>query len=81
MTGAPAPGSEPPGPETEGLDALLDRLERQIARLADGSAPLDEVVQAHEEAQRLIEAAQSRLRELQARLEAEAEPERPAEDS
>ncbi len=58
-------------PEEPGLDALLDRLEKQIARLADGSAPLDQVVEAHEEAQRLIDEAQARLRELMARLEAE----------
>lgn len=58
----------------EGLDDVLDRLEKQIARLADGSAPLDELVEAHEEAQRLIDAAQSRLRELMARLEEQRRP-------
>jgi exodeoxyribonuclease VII small subunit len=58
--------------QPEGLDQVLDRLEKQIARLADGSAPLDEVVDAHEEAQRLIDEAQVRLRELMARLDAEA---------
>ena len=57
--------------EPDDLDSLLERLERQISRLADGSAPLDQVVDAHEEAQRLIAQAQARLRELMARLEAE----------
>ncbi len=58
-----------PEPEGEGLDVVLDRLEREIARLADGSRPLDQLVEAHEEAQRLIDTAQARLRELLARLE------------
>jgi exodeoxyribonuclease VII small subunit len=56
----------------EGLDSVLDRLEKQITRLADGSAPLDELVEAHEEAQKLIDTAQGRLRELMARLEDQA---------
>lgn len=58
-----------PEPEGEGLDVVLDRLEREIGRLADGSRPLDQLVEAHEEAQRLIDTAQARLRELMARLE------------
>ena len=55
--------------DREGLDVLLGRLEGQIARLADGSAPLDQLVEAHEEAQRLIDTAQARLRDLMARLD------------
>ncbi len=57
----------------ESLDQLLDRLERQIARLADDAQPLDDLVEAHEEALRLIEQAQSRLRELMERLLEEPE--------
>jgi exodeoxyribonuclease VII small subunit len=60
--------SEHSEPE-EGLDSVLDRLEKQITRLADGSAPLDDLVEAHEEARKLIDAAQGRLRELMARLD------------
>ncbi len=71
--------SEPNRPE-EGLDSVLDRLEKQIGRLADGSAPLDELVEAHEEAQKLIDTAQGRLRELMARLERPAgEPREPGQ--
>ena len=53
------------------LDALLDQLEKVISKLADGSAPLDELVSAHEEAQRLVDAAQARLRVLLKELEPE----------
>lgn len=60
--------------ESPDLDSLLERLEAQITRLADGSAPLDDLVEAHEEAQRLIDQAQARLRELMDRLDAEAKP-------
>ncbi|HEX6548751.1 MAG TPA: exodeoxyribonuclease VII small subunit [Candidatus Dormibacteraeota bacterium] len=60
-------------PDAEpGFDEVLERLEQVIGRLADGSAPLDELVSAHEEAQRLIDVAQGQLRELMARLEQEA---------
>lgn len=51
------------------LDALLDQLEKVISKLADGSAPLDELVSAHEEATRLVDAAQARLRALMKDLE------------
>jgi exodeoxyribonuclease VII small subunit len=60
--GDPVAGERP-------LDEVLERLERVIGRLADGSAPLDELVDAHEEAQRLIDAAQAQLRDLMARLD------------
>lgn len=53
-----------PGP---GLDELLAELEKSIARLADGTAPLDDLVAAHHRAQELLTEAQSRLAELQAR--------------
>ncbi len=50
-----------------GLDELLERLEAVIGRLADGSAPLDQLVAAHEEAARLVEQAEVRLAALEAR--------------
>ncbi len=72
---------EPPSPAEEGLDSVLDRLEKQITRLADGSAPLDELVEAHEEARKLIDAAQGRLRELMVRLEDQGGSASPREPS
>jgi len=56
------------------LDALLDQLEKVISKLADGSAPLDELVAAHEEATRLVDQAQARLRSLMKELEAQPPP-------
>jgi exodeoxyribonuclease VII small subunit len=47
-----------------GLEEQLDRLEAAIARLTDGSAPLEELVSAYEEAARRLEAVQARLDEL-----------------
>lgn len=59
-----------PQPEPDpDLDALLQRLEGVIGELADGSAPLDDLVAAHEEATRLVDAAQARLRDLMRELE------------
>jgi exodeoxyribonuclease VII small subunit len=55
---------EPPA----GLDGLLDRLEAVIGRLADPSAPLERLVADHEEAARLVEAAQAQLEAATARL-------------
>jgi exodeoxyribonuclease VII small subunit len=56
-----------------GLDAILDRLEAVITKLADGSAPLDDLVAADEEATRLVDEAQARLRDLMRDLEPQAE--------
>ncbi|HEY8641548.1 MAG TPA: exodeoxyribonuclease VII small subunit [Candidatus Dormibacteraeota bacterium] len=61
----------PPDP---GLDGLLERLETVIAKLADGSGPLDELVSAHEEATRLVDEAQARLRDLMKELDTDAPP-------
>jgi exonuclease VII small subunit len=47
-----------------GLEDQLDRLEAAIARLADGSAPMEELVSAYEEAARRLEAVQVRLDDL-----------------
>ena len=51
------------------LDEALAELERTIARLADGSAPLEELVGAHQRAPDLLAEAQSRLAELKERAE------------
>jgi len=60
--------------EDPGLDAVLERLEKVIAKLAGGSGPLDELVSAHEEATRLVDEAQARLRALMTELDVEAPP-------
>jgi exodeoxyribonuclease VII small subunit len=52
----------------DGVDALLDRLEKEIAKLADGGADLDRLVAAYDEARRLAAAAEVRLEKLQAKL-------------
>ncbi|HKF17874.1 MAG TPA: exodeoxyribonuclease VII small subunit [Candidatus Dormibacteraeota bacterium] len=51
----------PEDSEPSGLDALLDRLEVLIGRLADPNAPLDRLVADFEAASRLVEAAQAQL--------------------
>ena len=57
----------------ENLDELLMKLETTISLLAGGTAPLDELVAAHERALRLLEAAQARLTELKSRATKTAE--------
>jgi exodeoxyribonuclease VII small subunit len=51
------------------LDQLLAKLEAAISLLAVGSAPLDELVAAHDRATRLLAEAQSRLAALKLRAE------------
>ncbi|HKC18772.1 MAG TPA: exodeoxyribonuclease VII small subunit [Candidatus Dormibacteraeota bacterium] len=51
------------------LDDLLVELDNSIARLADGKAPLDQLVAAHQRAVELLAKAQSRLGELKRRAE------------
>ena len=51
------------------VDARLHQAERAIARLAGGSAPVDQVVAAYEEAQRLLRDAREALAALESRLE------------
>lgn len=73
--GTPPPdlgGEGPAAPEETGIDELLDQLEKAMARLADGSLPLDELVKADEEQWRILDRVQARLRELLAKLEADA---------
>ena len=51
------------------FEELLSSLEQTIGRLADGTAPLDELVAAHERAGRLLAEAQARLEAMKARAD------------
>ncbi len=55
------------------FDDLLADLEKEIAKLADGTAPLEDLVRAHEVAVRLLAETQSRLAELKGRADAAAQ--------
>lgn len=57
-----------------GLDEVLERLEKEIARLAEGTAPVEDLVAGHETAQKLIDQAQAELRSLMAELAPPPEP-------
>ena len=59
--------SEKPEPTFE---ELLASLEQTISRLADGTAPLEELVAAHERARRLLADAETRLATLKTRADA-----------
>jgi exodeoxyribonuclease VII small subunit len=61
-------GSERPV-ETARFEDLLTSLEKTIAELASGTAPLEELVAAHQRAVRILGEAQSRLDELKARAD------------
>lgn len=63
--------SSPDSPEP-GVDELLDQLEAAMARLADGSLPLDELIKADEDQWKLVNEIQAKLRALLAQLEAQA---------
>lgn len=52
-------------PVADSLDGLLERLEASIALLSDGSAPLETLVAAHEQAGRLAAAAARELVRLE----------------
>jgi exodeoxyribonuclease VII small subunit len=52
-----------------GFDQTLAKLEQTIALLADGSAPLDELVAAHQRAANLLSDAEERLEALKTRAE------------
>jgi exodeoxyribonuclease VII small subunit len=58
-----------PGPAQPGFDETLARLEQTIALLADGSAPLDELVAAHQRAANLLSDAEERLETLKTRAD------------
>jgi len=51
------------------FEELLASLEQTIGRLADGTAPLDELVAAHQRAARLLAQAQARLEALKAQAD------------
>ena len=51
------------------FEALLARLEANISLLADGTAPLDELVMAHQQAAGLLSEAERRLESLKARAD------------
>jgi exonuclease VII small subunit len=55
-----------PPPE---LEAILGELANAIGKLAGGTAPLDELVSAHERALKLLSDAQSRFAELKERAD------------
>ena len=63
--------SSPPREEAGGVafEELLARLEGTIAQLAEGTAPLDELVAAHQRAAGLLVEAEERLGELKARAD------------
>ena len=61
MTGRPV--------ETPGLEELLTSLEKTIAELAGGTAPLEELVAAHQRALRLLAQAQANLDGLKERAD------------
>jgi exodeoxyribonuclease VII small subunit len=58
-----------PNPAEPGFDETLAKLEQTIALLADGSAPLDELVAAHQRAANLLSNADERLQALKTRAE------------
>jgi exodeoxyribonuclease VII small subunit len=56
-------------PAEPGFDDTLAKLEETIVLLADGSAPLDELVAAHQRAAHLLSDAETRLDALKTRAE------------
>ena len=50
------------------FDEILAELEKTIAVLADGTAPLEDLVAAHQRATRLLADAASRLGEFESRV-------------
>ena len=58
-----------PNRNEPGFDETLAKLEQTIALLADGSAPLDELVAAHQRAANLLSNADERLEALKTRAE------------
>ena len=70
--GAPGAGFAGPGAlkgESPPKLDVLDRLEKAIGRLADGTAPLEELVKAHEEALKLLAEAEAELKTLRERAD------------
>ena len=46
------------------VDDLLDRLDKVIARLAEAKEPIEDLVVAYEEGQKLLQEAEERLERL-----------------
>ena len=46
---------------------IMERLDKTIERLADGAAPLDELMAAHQEALKLLDEAEAELDEIRKR--------------
>jgi exodeoxyribonuclease VII small subunit len=67
----PEPGHESGDatPHALSFETLLAQLETTIALLAEGSAPLDELVAAHQRAAGLLSEAERRLESLKARAD------------
>ena len=59
-------------PSNAGLEPTLTELEATIAKLAEGTAPLDELVSAHQRAIELLAKATAHLEELSADADAVA---------
>lgn len=59
-------------PSDAGLEQTLSELEATIAKLAEGTAPLDELVSAHQRAIELLAKATARLDDLSADADAVA---------
>ena len=57
------------GRPVETFDEVLTTLEKTIAELASGTAPLEQLVIAHQRAVRLLAEAQSDLDKLKARAD------------
>ncbi len=57
-------------PRPESFEDILAKLEKTVGQLAEGTAPLDELVSAHEQAGRLLAEAQERLAALKLKAEA-----------
>jgi exodeoxyribonuclease VII small subunit len=57
------------GRPVETFDEVLTTLEKTIAELASGKAPLEQLVAAHQRAVRLLAEAQSELDKLKARAD------------
>jgi exodeoxyribonuclease VII small subunit len=55
--------------EQDRFEDLLTSLEKTIAQLASGTAPLEELVAAHQRAVRILAEAQARLTELKERAD------------
>jgi exodeoxyribonuclease VII small subunit len=59
----------PGDPSDVSFEELLARLESTISRLSEGTAPLDELVAAHQRAGGLLSEAERRLDVMKARAD------------